>query len=250
MFRDDSLATAEQNDQLRREVAQLRAENTAMRHALVTYRIDVAHAWAQRSIYESEGYGLTEGDRVALSRHELQRFPVWAAVTLHIVTFGLWSLFHFSRMHGRLPKLRPDDPSTLRAIGMFLVPYVNIWWSFFAPMRLVDRLNLQLLLRGSETRVSKTPIVVGAILSFFMYFLPIGWIYAVYKTQKAVNEIVDRGAVVPAEPPAFTGVRVDASTGDEQPYVMGASQPFASELHRYETATAAGDAPTTRAASE
>ncbi len=245
MFRDDNLATAEQNEQLRREVAQLRAENTAMRHALLTYRVDVAHAWAQRSIYENEGYGLTEGDRVALSRHGLERFPVWAAVLLHVLTFGLWSLVHFSRMHGRLPKLRADDPTTARAVGMFFVPYVNIWWSFFAPMRLVDRLNLQLMLRGSETRISKTPIVVGAILSFFMYFLPIGWIFAVYKTQKAVNEIVERGAVVPAEAPSVTGVRVDATSfGNEQPYAMGGATSFASALQHYETATAEGDAPT------
>lgn len=213
MFRDDNLATAAQNEQLQREVTQLRAENAAMRHALTTYRIDVAHAYAQRSIYESDGYGLTDGDRVALSKHGLQHFPVWAAVILHLVTFGLWSLIHFGRMHGRLPRLRPDDPTTGRAIGLFFVPYVNIWWAFFSPMRLIDRLNLQFLLRGSATRLSKVPIIAGAVMSFFMYFLPIGWIFAVYKTQKAVNELVAMGPVEPRQQEAAsTGVRVDTES--------------------------------------
>jgi hypothetical protein len=209
VFRDDNLATAAQNEQLQREVAQLRAENAAMRHALTAYRIDLAHAYAQRSVYESNGFGLSEGDRVALAKHDLKRFPVWAAVTLHLVTFGLWSLVHFGRMHGRLPKLRPDDPTTARAIGMFFVPYVNIWWSFFSPMRLIDRLNLQFVLRGREAPLTKLPIVAGAVMSFFMYFLPVGWVFAVYKTQKAVNELVEMGDLDVANTASATGVRVD-----------------------------------------
>ena len=215
MFRDDGIAQAEQNEQLRREVGQLRAENAAMRDALQAYRIDVSHAYAQRSIYDSNGFGLSEGDRVALSKHRLEAFPVWAAVLLHVVTFGVFSIVHFGRMQAQLPRLRPDDPTFARSIGMFFVPYVNIWWAFFAPLRLVDRINFQFLLRDREAPLTKTPIVVGAILSFFLYFFPIGWFYAVMKTQRAVNELVALGPVetvanVNASAQFSTGVRVDA----------------------------------------
>ncbi len=210
MFRDDSLALAEQNSQLQREVAALRAENAVMRDALQAYRIDVAHAYAQRSIYESRGVEMTEGDRVALSRHGLEHFPPWAAALLHVLTFGLWSIVHFGRAHARLPKLRPDDPTLGRAIGLFFVPYVNVWWMFFAPMRLVDRINFQFMLRRREAPLTKLPIVAGAVMSFFMYFLPVGWVFAVWKTQRAINDLVALGPVVPAvaAQPA-TGVRVD-----------------------------------------
>src|SRR5688500_12328193 len=107
-----------------------------MRDALQMYRIDLAHAYAQRSIYESRGYALAEGDRVGCSLHVLEASPPWAAATLHVLTMGLWSIVHFGRIHAQLPRLRRDDPSLGRAIGLFLVPYVNIWWMFFSPMRL------------------------------------------------------------------------------------------------------------------
>lgn len=214
MFRDDGAALAEQNEQLRREVERLRVENVAMRGALVHHRIGVSRAYMLKSVYELGGAGLTDGERVAFARHELRSFPVWAAMLLHVVTFGLWSLVHFGRMHGQLPKLREDDPTAARAILVFFVPYVGLWWSFFAPMRLVDRINLQYALRGREPPLTKGPVVAAGALNFLFYFIPLAWLYAIWKTQRAVNELVAMGPAVPVEAAApsaaFTGVRVGA----------------------------------------
>ncbi len=210
MFRDDLAAMAEQNAQLRREADRLRAENEAMRAALTHHRVTAADAWRQQSVYDTQGAALTEGERVAFARHALRPFRPWLAVLLHVLTFGVWSIAHFGRMHGALPKLRGDDPGTARAILFFFVPYLNLWWAFFSPLRLVDRINLQFALRGRAAPLTKVPVVVGAVVTFFLYFFPIAWVYAVWQTQRAVNDLVALGDVTPAvEREAATGVRVD-----------------------------------------
>lgn len=236
MFRDDRAALAEQNEQLRRELDQSRAENDAMRSALQHNRYEAAQSMRDLPIYGMASPPLTEGDRVAFGRHELEAFPVWAAVLLHVVTFGLWSLLHFGRMHGQLPRIKADDPSANRAVGFFFIPYFNIVWMFFSALRLNDRINLQHILRGRPAPLGKGPVIAGGVLTFFFYLIPVAWVVAVWKTQQAVNDLVAMGPVIPqamqASPQAFTGVRVDASAP-----VAAAEPTFAEALRGDDSAT-------------
>src|ERR1044071_7711739 len=80
--------------------------------------------------------------------HTLTSFPVALVVIFHLLTFGLFSLIHFHLMNDRMPKVRPDDPSAGKAIGFFFIPLFNLYWIFFANIRLVDRIDEQRLMVG------------------------------------------------------------------------------------------------------
>jgi hypothetical protein len=218
MFRDDAVALAEQNQHLRRDNERLAAENAAMRAAIKHHRIHLGDAYTLGPIYERSVFTLSDGERVAFGQHSLTKFPVWAALLLHVLTFGVSSIFLFARAQGRLPRLRDDDPTAARAAAFFFIPYANFWWMFFAPLRLNERLNFQYQLRNLDAPLGKAPVILGAVSMFFMYFLPILWLPAVWKTQKAINDLVDLGAVVPNTQAATTGVRVDeGAVGWTQP---------------------------------
>lgn len=216
VFRDAQTAAAAENEALRAEVERLRAENAILRGSVGALS-NVARPRDPRGLYFTGTQWLTDGERVMLGEHQLQRFPAWLAALLHVLTFGLFSIFHFGAMHGRLPRVAADDPSAGRAVGLMFVPYFNFYWGFFSPLRLADRINLQFDLRGDPRRVARAPIIVGAVASFFFYFVPIAWVIAVWQTQQRVNELVALGPVranamaAMAEEPARTGVRVDAA---------------------------------------
>lgn len=73
--------------------------------------------------------------------------PALAAV-YHLITFGLFGLFHYQSLHDRLPKNRKDDPSAARAIGFMFIPLFDLWWMFFANLRLLERIDEQRRLAG------------------------------------------------------------------------------------------------------
>lgn len=218
VFRDDREAMRLENDALRRELDQTRRENHALRES-VSQLAGFKRPEDPRSLYVKDPRTLTEGERVLLGEHGLRQFPPWLAALLHLITFGLFSVIHFGMMHGRLPRVAVDDPSSGRAVGLMFVPYWNFYWLFFSPLRLADRINLQFALRDDPRRVWKGPIVFGAVLSLFMYFVPVAWLIAVYQTQKRVNELVALGAVKPAQRTVEadelleqrTGVRMDGT---------------------------------------
>ncbi len=207
-FRDDRDAQVFANEALRRECEQLRGENRALRDT-VGQLSGYARPQDPRSLYVTGPATLTDGQRVLLGEHGLQAFPPWAAALLHVLTLGVSSLVLFGSMHGRLPRVAIDDPTTGRAIGLMFVPYFDMYWVFFAPLRLADRINLQFALRGDDRRVWKWPIALGASLSLLMYFIPVAWLIAVYQTQKRVNELVALGPVKPCQTVEQAGVRID-----------------------------------------
>lgn len=221
MFRDDQQAMALQNDELRREVERLRAENDALR-AAIAGSVPVTMPLGARGLYRNQPLALTGVERVALGGNALEHFPVWLAVLLHIVTFGIFSVVHYAGQGGRLPALDPGDPSPGKAVGLFLVPYFNLYWMFAFPTRLADRINLQLRLRGEAPMVSQ-PLVVASAISTALFVVPVLWVFTVVQMQQAINRIVALGPVVPraqpaldqqfayGPPEAMTGVRVDAA---------------------------------------
>ena len=82
------------------------------------------------------GYGQQRG-------HSLQPFPTAVLILIHFLTFGLSSWIWQSRVHGNLPKIRPDDPSAGKALGFLFIPFYNYYWVFFTCHRLCVRLNEQ-----------------------------------------------------------------------------------------------------------
>jgi DNA-directed RNA polymerase subunit RPC12/RpoP len=80
--------------------------------------------------------------------HRLAAFPVGLVIFLHCITLNIFPTIRFNLMHGRMPRLRPDDPSAGKAIGFLFIPFFNFYWFFFTYLRLVTRVNEQRVLRG------------------------------------------------------------------------------------------------------
>ncbi|MDB4932272.1 MAG: hypothetical protein JWM10_4756 [Myxococcaceae bacterium] len=213
-----------QNEDLRHEVERLRAENGALRSAIAG-SVPITAPLGARGLYRNPPLALTEAERVALGANGLEHFPVWLAVLLHVLTFGIFSIVYYAGQGGRLPVVEADDPSPGKAVGLFLVPYFNLYWMFAFPTRLADRINLQLRLRGEAPMVSQGLVVASAISSV-IFLVPVLWIFTVVQMQQAINRIVALGPVVPraepfaqqpayAPPAAMTGVRVDLGPATE-----------------------------------
>ena len=218
MFRDDQQAMALQNDDLRREVESLRAENAALRNAIST-SVPSAVPLTARGLYGNQPLALTEVERVALGVHGMEHFPVWLAVLLHVLTFGVFSIVYYGGQGARLPRLDAGDPSAQKAVGFFFIPYFNLYWLFAFPTRLADRINLQLRLRGERPAISQA-LMVACSLSTALIFVPFFWIFAVVQIQQAINRVVALGPVAPravesaaAQADPITGVRVDLGAG-------------------------------------
>jgi hypothetical protein len=211
VFRDDQQAMALQNDELRRELERMRGENDALRSAIV-HSAPSGVPFSARGLYRNDPLPLNEAERVVLGVHGLERFPVWLAALLHVLTFGLFSVIYYAVQGGRLPTIETGDPGAHKGVGFFLIPYFNLYWLFAFPTRLADRLNLQLRLRGEAPRVSQA-LMVACSISTALIVVPFFWIFAVVQIQRAINRIAELGPVVPrsAAPAAMTGVRVDVA---------------------------------------
>jgi hypothetical protein len=179
MFRSDRDALAQQVEEMRQEQAQLRAQNDAMRADLLARRQapSAPRAVVQGSVYKTGIAALTPGDRAALAHHEVEAFPIWATLLLHYLTLGLFSVVHISLLHGRLPQAERDDPTAAKAVGFSFIPYFNLYWVFFNPLRLADRLNLQLRLRGLPDGVPRGLVIACSAVSVIPY---LGWFIGVF----------------------------------------------------------------------
>ncbi len=75
--------------------------------------------------------------------HQLTTFPVAAAVLLHFLTLGIFTLVWLNLMHGKMGRVRDDDPSAGKAVGFCFIPFFNLYWLFFTYRRLCLRLDEQ-----------------------------------------------------------------------------------------------------------
>lgn len=212
VFRDDREALHAQNEELRREVEVLRAQQRAlMAHVEAQSQPGAAAmplAW--RGVYREGPPPLSDGERVVFGQHRLVATSPGLVVALHLLTFGLYSIVHFGRMHDALPAIERDDPSAAKAIGFNFIPYFNLYWMFVQPLRLADRINLQLRLRG-ERPVALRDLAVASAITTMLIGLPILWVVSAWQFQKAVNRLVALGPVVPAvatQQADVTGVRI------------------------------------------
>lgn len=199
MFRDEREAMAQKLDVLDREAETLRADNDAMRAQLLAAQRG-GTAWSTQpfDVYRADVSALDAGTRAALRHHSLTPFPVWLLGLLNILTFGLFPLVWLGLSHDRLPQAQSNDPTAGRAIGFAFIPYFNLYWVFFSSLRLCDRLNLQLRLRGIPELVPRGLVLATAIVSVIPYLnlliaFPILWTLTVCFYQRAINRLVAAG---------------------------------------------------------
>jgi len=194
MYRDDKNAMVQQLAALSKETDSLRADNEAMRQQLLALR-QAGGPTAMASPYGPGGAGaLSPGDRAALAHHNLSEFPVWAVAILHLMTFGLFSIIHFGLQHDKLPKAASNDPGAGEAIGFSFIPFFHLYWWFFNPMRLAERLNLQYQLRGQAPKAPTALMVACSVLTVipwvnFFIGIPIMWTLGSCFLQSSINDL-------------------------------------------------------------
>ena len=195
-YRDDEAASRHQYEVLNAEADLLRRQNAMMRQELEHRRARTVVR--SRSVYEMDAWRIPPGEQVMLAHHRLEKFPVWAAAVLHFITFGLFSIIHYGLQHDRIPQAADSDPTAAKAIGFSFIPYFNLYWGIFNPLRLADRINLQYRLRGMPNGLPRGLILACGITAVIPYVnlfigIPIMWTIGVVYLQKAINELAELG---------------------------------------------------------
>ena len=131
--------------------------------------------------------------------HALGTFPVVAVILLHYVTLGIFSIFWINLTHGKLPRVRSDDPSGGRALGFSFIPFFNLYWIFFSYLRLCTRIDEQrnvygLAPRGLEGLATTNcifQVIPGInILLGYTLFTPV----FIGNLQSSVNQLAEASA--------------------------------------------------------
>ena len=191
LARLDALSkTEQQNEAMGRELLELR-------RALATTPVG--------DLYTNGIQHVGPGERAALGAHQLEEFPVWAAGLLHLCTFGLFSLIFYGIQQGRMPRAAANDPTTGQAIGYQFIPFFNLYWMFFSPLRLCDRITLQYRLRGQRDEAPRGMVLASAIVSVIPYIGIISmfvlWTISTCLLQAKINKLIALGPVQIEEQP-------------------------------------------------
>jgi len=109
---------------------------------------------------------LSDEQRSEFGQHQFtSTFPTAAVIVLSFLTLGLFVLIYFGLKHSELPMIKHDDFKAGKAIGFMFIPFFNLYWQFRFWLRLVDRVNLQLRLRGLPPTISKGLMLATIIIS-------------------------------------------------------------------------------------
>lgn len=131
--------------------------------------------------------------------HQLATFPVAIAVLLHYVTFGIFTLIWLNLMHGKMDRIRADDPSAGKAVGFCFIPFFNFYWIFFTYRRLCLRIDEQRALYGlppGNLRGLATTVCIFQIIPYINFLLGYSISAPIFigMMQSSVNQLVDISA--------------------------------------------------------
>ena len=102
---------------------------------------------------------LLEDDSEAAMAHKLRSYSAPMLMLLNLITLGGFSFFWLNGLHGKLPKIRSDDPSSGKAIVMAMIPIYDFYWLPYSFSRLVLRINQQRKMREMEEALISGPLV-------------------------------------------------------------------------------------------
>jgi hypothetical protein len=117
---------------------------------------------------------LTPEQIEAYKQHQLTEFSTGMFIFLTIITLGIFGSIYHLLKHGKLPKIKDDDPSAGKAIGFSFIPFFNIYWFFVVWPRLIDRINFQYRLRGRPAPINRQQAITAMILSLVGWFFLLG----------------------------------------------------------------------------
>jgi hypothetical protein len=131
--------------------------------------------------------------------HQLTSFPVVALILLHYLTCGLFSLIWLNLMHGKLPRVRSDDPSAGKAVGFCFIPFFNLYWIFFTFRRLCLRVDEQRDLYGlppSNLRGMATTACIFQVIPYLNALIGYTVITPIFigQMQSSINQLVNKSA--------------------------------------------------------
>ena len=127
-------------------------------------------------------------------RSVLLPFPCVVLLAMHFFTFGIFTFFWVTGMHGKLPKRFPNDLSGRKAIARMCTPLFNLYSAFVVYGGLCDRLNeilSQYGLRGKMSNalaVTMCIFLVGPALSALAGIAVLVLLYL--KNQDAYNQAI------------------------------------------------------------
>jgi hypothetical protein len=138
----------------------------AFEHPPAGYQIPAGQSKAPaRQPQQPVGYATPQyGFGQQANAHSLTSFDRTTLLVITFLTGALFPTLHFLAMHGKMPKNRPDDPGTGKAIGLMFVPVFNIYWAFFAWLRLFVRINEQRRFAGLPQANLKGPWLAAVAL--------------------------------------------------------------------------------------
>jgi hypothetical protein len=133
------------------------------------------------------------------SGHQLSNFPVALVILLHYMTCGIFSLIWLNLMHGKLPRIRSDDPSAGRAVGFCFIPFFNFYWIFFTYRRLCLRIDEQRELYGlppSNLRGMATTNCIFQVIPYINGLIGYTVITPIFigLLQSSVNQLANKSA--------------------------------------------------------
>lgn len=132
--------------------------------------------------------------RARFKQHDLKHFPTWIVVVLHILTFGLFTVFYQGLKLSKLPIVKHDDFTAAKGIGFNFIPFYNLYWVFRFVLAVTDRLNFQFRLRGYPPPISRQLALASCIVHVIPYVNIVGWLIlepiVAGQWQSATNTIV------------------------------------------------------------
>jgi len=91
------------------------------------------------------------------------QFPVFVLLFMHFATFGLFTFFWVTRLHGKLPRLNAEDMTLRQAFKLVLIPFLNLaYGNFDVYQELCRRINA---IRSALNLRGRTPVWFAAVIA-------------------------------------------------------------------------------------